>query len=124
MRMFKITVTAIILISMVAGCGGKQTPATAARERLRMEGLKLTTLDGCDQCHKETGYVLGPSWREVAQRYKDNPKAKQILIDSIKNGSSGKWARITGGNSMPALWARVSDEDIDVIVRYILSLSR
>lgn len=123
-RMLKTAVTIVILALVVAGCGGKQTPGTAAREKLRMEGMKLTTLDGCEPCHHETGYVLAPSWREIAQRYKDNPKAKQILINSIKNGSSGKWTSMTGGNSMPPLYERVSDEDINVIVDYILSLSQ
>lgn len=112
-------VTAVLLIS---GCG-KPPKRSAARNRLRVQGSQLATFNGCDRCHEETGYILGPSWRQIAERYKDIPHAKRILTASIKKGGSGKWTAMTGGQRMPALGARVSDKDIRIIVDYIMSFA-
>lgn len=121
--MLKIAFAVAVVTLMLAGCG-KPSQESSARERLRVQGSQLATFNGCDRCHAETGYVLGPSWRAIAARYKDNPNAARILISSIKNGSSGKWTAMTRGQVMPPLGARVGDEDLKVIVAYILSLSK
>ena len=114
----------VLLVSSVvlAGCG-RQTPPDDAGRRLRMMGMGLEEQNGCTKCHNETASVLGPSWQAVAQRYKGNPNARRILIDSVKHGSSGKWAKLTGGVDMPPLGARVRGQDIEQIVDYILSFT-
>lgn len=120
--MIRIGVTILLSVIMLVGCG-KQKPADTAQHRMRMMGMGLEEENGCTKCHNETASVLGPSWKAVAQRYKDTPNARKILIDSIKHGSSGKWARLTGGVAMPALGARVREQDIEKIVDYILSFT-
>lgn len=116
-------VAAVLLSSIIlAGCG-KQMSADNTDHRLRMAGMGLEEENGCTKCHNETASVLGPSWKAVAERYKGNPNARQILIDSVKHGSSGKWARLTGGVDMPPLGARVREQDIEKIVDYILSFT-
>ncbi|HKJ22576.1 MAG TPA: c-type cytochrome, partial [Gammaproteobacteria bacterium] len=106
---------------LLSGCG--RPPKQSAKDRLRVQGSQLATFNGCDRCHEETGYILGPSWRQIAKRYKGNPNARRILIGSIKNGSADKWTAMTGGQRMPALGARVSDKDTRIIVNYILSFA-
>jgi cytochrome c len=120
--MIRIVATILLSSVVLAGCG-KQMPADKADHRLRMMGMGLEEENGCTKCHNETATVLGPSWKAVAERYKDNPNARQILINSVKHGSSGKWARLTGGVDMPALGARVREKDIEQIVDYILSFT-
>ncbi len=117
--MIRIVMTVFLSGVILAGCG-HQMSANDTNHRLRMEGMGLEEENGCTKCHNETASVLGPSWQAVAERYKDKPNARQILIDSIKNGSSGKWAQTTGGVDMPALGARVREQDIETIVDYIL----
>ena len=45
-----------------------------------------------------------------------------ILIDAIKNGGAGNWVDQTGGIPMPANFPRVSQEDTEALVDFILSL--
>lgn len=118
----RLAVAVVAAALLVAGCG--KPPKQSARDRLRVQGSQLATFNGCDRCHEETGYILGPSWRQIAARYKDDPKAKRILTASIKNGSADKWTAMTGGQRMPALGARVSDKDIRIIVNYIMSFAK
>ena len=117
----KAAVAGIIMALLLSGCG--RPPKQSAKDRLRVQGSQLATFNGCDRCHEETGYILGPSWRQIAKRYKGNPNARRILIGSIKNGSADKWTAMTGGQRMPALGARVSDKDTRIIVNYILSFA-
>ena len=84
--------------------------------------LDLAKKSGCLTCHSISAKIVGPSWKDVAAKYKGQGDARAIIIDSIANGSKGKWARITGGVSMPPYSPRVSDEDIEKIADFILGL--
>jgi len=70
----------------------------------------------CSACHQLDAKVLGPSWKEVAAKYKDNKDAPAKLADSVKKGSSGVW----GAVPMPAN-AAVSDADAKALVGWILA---
>jgi cytochrome c len=120
--MMRLVTSLLVLMILVAGCGHK-SPQQTAQERLRMAGMGLEEENGCTKCHDENASVLGPSWKAVAERYQGNPEARQILIDSVKNGSNGKWAETTGGVAMPPLGARIREQDLEKIVDYILSLA-
>jgi len=80
--------------------------------------LDLATNSGCLGCHNVDKKVLGPAWKDVAAQVSDRAR----LIDSVKNGSSGKWAAITGGVPMPANSPRVPDGDIEKLVDFIMTL--
>ena len=83
-----------------------------------MADLDLATNSGCLGCHNVDKKVLGPAWKDVAAQVNDRAR----LIDSVKNGSSGKWAAITGGIPMPANSPRVADGDIEKLVDFIMTL--
>ena len=68
-------------------------PAIAA---LMMAGTASADLDlakksGCLSCHSIDKKIIGPSWKDVAAKYKDQADAKAALIESIAEGSKGKW---------------------------------
>ena len=86
------------------------------------DALALAGKSGCLACHKIETKLIGPAWRNVSKRYKGDSNAKAKLVSSVKSGSKGKWAKETGGMPMPANSPRVSDEDIDKLVNFILSL--
>jgi cytochrome c len=57
----------------------------------------------------------------VADRYRGNPDAVSYLKHKIRKGGSGNWGRVV----MPAHSSgRLSDEDLDYIVNWILGLER
>ena len=91
--------------------------ATAATE---MPALALQS--GCTGCHAIDSQLVGPGWSDVAARYRNDDEARQKLIDAIKNGGAGNWIDQTGGIPMPANFPRVSQEDTETLVDFILAL--
>ncbi|MEP7154527.1 MAG: c-type cytochrome [Betaproteobacteria bacterium] len=78
---------------------------------------ELAVKSGCTGCHKVDAKLVGPSYKEVAAKYKGDKKAEATLIAKVKNGGTGVWGAIP----MPANTA-VKDEDIKVLVKWILAL--
>jgi cytochrome c len=82
-------------------------------------GADLIKKDGCTACHAIDKKVIGPSYQDVAAKYKGDAKAPAYLADKIKKGGSGVWGPIP----MPPN-TQVSDADIKAIVTYILALKK
>lgn len=87
----------------------------------REEGLALAGKSGCLACHKIEAKLVGPAWRDVSKRYKGDPGAKAALIAKVKAGGKGNWTDVTGGIAMPPNSPRVSDENIEKLVTFVLS---
>jgi mono/diheme cytochrome c family protein len=51
-------------------------------------------------------------------------EAREWLIEKVKKGGSGSWNSITGGAEMPPQGRIVSEQHIEVLVDFILSLKR
>ena len=79
---------------------------------------KLATASGCMACHKIDTKIVGPSFKEIAAKYKGDAGAEAALIDKVKKGGSGTW----GAVPMPANSPRVSDSDIKNLVDWILAM--
>ncbi|RFC36783.1 MAG: Cytochrome c551/c552 [Candidatus Nitrotoga sp. SPKER] len=87
----------------------------------REEGLTLANKSGCLACHKIETKLIGPAWRDVSKRYNGDTGAKARLITKVKIGGKGNWTDVTGGIAMPPYSPRVSDENIEKLVTFILS---
>lgn len=74
----------------------------------------------CLSCHKVDEKSVGPAYKEVAAKYKDDPKAAEALAAKIKAGSKGVWGDAAASVMPPN--PTVSDEDMKTIVSWILSL--
>ena len=77
---------------------------------------KLAQASGCMTCHGVDKKLLGPSYQEIAQKYRGNKSAEADLIKKVKGGGSGVW----GAVPMPPN-AHVKDEDIKTLVVWIMS---
>lgn len=86
------------------------------------EMLALAKKSGCLACHKIEAKLIGPAWSDVSKRYKGDAGAKARLIAKVKSGGKGNWTEVTGGTAMPAYSPRVSDENIEKLVSFVLSL--
>ena len=75
--------------------------------------------DGCAACHGVDKKVIGPSYVEVAAKYKGDKDALAKLSDKVKKGGVGVWGQIP----MPPN-AQVPDADIKELVTWILSLKK
>lgn len=73
----------------------------------------------CLTCHAVDKKVIGPSYAEVAAKYKGDAGAEAKLIAKVKNGGSGAWGQIP----MPPN-ATVPDADIKTLVKWVLSTKK
>jgi len=71
----------------------------------------------CTACHQVDKKVVGPSYQDVAKKYKGQPGAEAKLIEKVKKGGSGVWGPVP----MPPN-AAVPDADIKKLVEWILSM--
>jgi cytochrome c len=77
----------------------------------------LAQKSGCLMCHGIQNAVLGPSYKDVANKYKDDKSAEAKLVEKVKVGGSGVWGKMP----MPANSPKVKDDDIKTIVKWILT---
>lgn len=72
---------------------------------------------GCMTCHGIDKKIVGPSYKDVAKKYRADKGAEAKLVAKVKQGGKGVWGDIP----MPPN-AHVKDDDIKSIVHWILSL--
>ena len=75
--------------------------------------------DGCAACHHVEKKLIGPSYADVAAKYKGDKDAVAKLTKKVKEGGSGVW----GPAVMPPN-AAVSSADITDLVTWILTLKK
>ncbi|MGO8754457.1 MAG: c-type cytochrome [Gallionellaceae bacterium] len=63
--------------------------------------LALVRNHGCFTCHAIDRKVIGPAWKDVATKYRDDPGAEARLVDKVSNGGKGVWGDEL---AMPPLW--------------------
>jgi cytochrome c len=101
--MKKSAILAAIAVSAAA------LPATANEE--------LAKKNACTACHAVDKKVVGPAFKEVAAKYRNDKGAEAKLVDKVKKGGVGVWGQVP----MPPN-AAVSDADVKTLVKWILSL--
>ncbi|HET7731547.1 MAG TPA: c-type cytochrome [Usitatibacter sp.] len=84
------------------------TPALANEE--------LAKKSACTACHSIDKKLVGPAYKDVANKYRGDAKAEDKLVEKVKKGGSGVWGQIP----MPP--NNVKDEDAKALVKWILSI--
>jgi cytochrome c len=74
---------------------------------------------GCNACHAEDKKVIGPSYKDVAAKYKGDAGAVAKLTEKVKKGGSGVWGPVP----MPPN-AQVPDAEVKKMVELILALKK
>ncbi len=69
----------------------------------------------CLACHSVDRKLVGPSFRQVAQKYKGDKDAMELLALKVRNGGQGAW----GSVPMPAN-PQLKEEDLRALVKWIL----
>lgn len=92
--------------------GGVSTAAAAGTP----PGLAVARANACMGCHAVDRKLVGPSFQQVAAKYKGDPQALARLSRKVKDGGSGVWGVIP----MPSHPA-MSDADIRTVVQWVLA---
>jgi cytochrome c len=86
------------------------SPPAAASEALAAKA-------GCVACHAVDRKGVGPSYREIAARYKGDPKAAALMAQRVRKGGSGVWGPVPMPPTPPE---RLSDADLKLLVAWLL----
>lgn len=80
-------------------------------------GLRLINRTDCKVCHNTYAATVGPSYVDVAKRYRNTEDNVLTLISKVKNGGAGNWgeAAMTAHSDLP-------DSDIRHMVEWVMSL--
>jgi cytochrome c len=77
---------------------------------------ELAKKHACLACHAVDKKLVGPSYKDVAAKYRGDAGAEAKLVDKVKKGSQGTWGQVP----MPPN-ANVPDADVRALVNWILS---
>jgi cytochrome c len=84
------------------------TPALASED--------LAKQKACMACHSVDKKVVGPAFKDVAEKYKSDKDADKKLAAKIRAGSSGVWGQIP----MPAN-AAVNEAEALTLAKWVLA---
>ncbi|MBS2128301.1 c-type cytochrome [Burkholderia thailandensis] len=98
----------------IAAFGGAMTAAPAYADV--GDGLRVARGNACMGCHAVDRKLVGPSFQQIAERYKNDKQAVPKLVKKVKDGGSGVWGAIP----MPA-HPRMSDADVRSVVQWVLA---
>lgn len=92
-----------LLASRILPVDGKAAQALAAKHT-------------CLTCHNPDMKMVGPSYRDIAARYKDDAEAMLKVVSQIERGGTGRWGTVP----MPPMGAKVPEADRKVLGEWIL----
>jgi cytochrome c len=136
--MKKILFSSAVMLALIA-CGGSGTEnKEAATTETKSEaaeaaattpapsdnpdyekGLALVAGSDCLTCHKVDEKVIGPSYRDVANKYENTEANVKMLAEKIIKGGKGVWGEVAM-TAHPA----VTQADAEQMVKYILLLKK
>lgn len=89
---------------------------SAARAADAPRGQLVANANACMGCHAVDRKLVGPSFQQIAAKYKGDAQAQAKLARKVKEGGSGVWGMIP----MPA-HQTMSDADIRTVVDWVLA---
>ena len=99
---------AIALLVAIAGCAVGAT-AQASEE--------LMEKSGCVSCHRIDQKLVGPSFKDIAIKYKSDRNALPYLLEKVRDGGEGVW----GDMPMPPNSVeKISDADLKTVLEWVL----
>ncbi|MGH8623606.1 MAG: c-type cytochrome [Burkholderiales bacterium] len=105
-----------IVVTLIAAAAAATLPAGALAADAKA-GEALAKSNGCLACHTVYKKLVGPSYKEIADRNRKDQGAEARLAQKVKAGGKGVWGDIP----LPPN-AHVKDADIKTMVQWILSV--
>jgi cytochrome c len=90
--------------------------AVAAAAAPAWSSPELAKKHACFACHAVDKKLVGPSYKDVAGKYRGDKGAEARLFDKVKKGSQGTWGQVP----MPPN-AAVPDAEVRALVKWILA---
>lgn len=114
----KIKAENVIVTAAYQDVAGATTEGHLVAPTLFTAGKNLMEKSDCKACHFEKKKSIGPSYLDIATKYKSNNKALETLSSKIINGGAGTWGEVAMSPH-----PNIGLPEANQIVQYILSLS-
>lgn len=100
----------VIAALMLAGAASAHAAVDAAKAQ------EIANKNACMGCHQVDKKLVGPSYKDVAAKYKGDKNAMAHLTKKVKGGGAGVWGPVP----MPAN-PNISDADLKTVLDWILA---
>ncbi len=100
--------------AVLAGLALSAAPVQAAVDATRAQAI--ANQYACLGCHAVDRKLVGPSYQDVAAKYKGDAGAQAKLIKKVREGGLGVWGQIP----MPAN-PKISDADLKTVIGWVLA---
>jgi cytochrome c len=101
---------AIPLAAASFGVSAAEQPVSAAN------AMAIARSTACMGCHAIDRKLVGPSFQQIAEKYKGDAQASAKLAAKVKSGGAGVWGSIP----MPS-HPSMNDADIKTVVAWVLA---
>jgi len=102
--------------TLVSGVALAFAAAFAAAPARAQNVDELLKKHACLSCHAVDKKLVGPSYKEVAAKYRGQKDAQKLLVEKVKKGGVGVWGQVP----MPPN-AAVPDADLNAMAKWILA---
>ncbi|WP_178126146.1 c-type cytochrome [Pseudomonas sp. Fl5BN2] len=92
-----------------------EPPVAGVQGGAQQGAMGLLNANGCLGCHAIDRQVVGPAYQAVAERYRNDPKGVQTLVEHIREGGVGRWGAIP----MPP-FSTLSEVQLKTLSEFIL----
>ncbi len=82
-------------------------------------GKALLEGSDCKACHNITEKSVGPTFKQIADKYAGNDGSIKTLVDKVIKGGSGVW-----GDLMMSPHPQLTTDETEKMIRYIFSLNK
>lgn len=96
----------LLLLALAAsGIAGAATPEAIAAKA------------GCVACHAVTRKLVGPTYKDIAAKYRGDAKAPAALAAKVRSGGGGVWGPV---KMLPVDAKKASDAELAAMIAWIL----
>ena len=99
-----------VAAAIVGACGMLTIAAPA------VASADLAKQKNCLACHAADKKLVGPSYKDIAAKYKADKNAFPVLVKKVREGGVGVWGQIP----MPAN-PQVNEQEAQTVVKWVLS---
>jgi cytochrome c len=99
-----------VLVAASFGVAAAEQPVSPA------DAMAIARSNACMGCHAIDRKLVGPSFQQIAGKYKGDAQASAKLEKKVKNGGAGVWGSIP----MPS-HPKMNDADIRTVVAWVLA---
>ncbi|SAK44819.1 cytochrome c family protein [Caballeronia temeraria] len=110
------SIVGAVIIAASLGVAAAEQPGASGSSASSANAMAIARGNACMGCHAVDRKLVGPSFQQIAEKYKGDAQANAKLATKVKNGGAGLWGSIP----MPS-HPKMNDADIKAVVSWILA---